>query len=125
MVLRGQEREPLVVRCGVFWRVNHQVRPQSGWLAPFFSDHWNEALNPSLFDPTMRPGIRRVLRRRADSIVRFYTANDGRPNDPAYFEELARELSTYYGEAYGHSGQFEKVMNIGNTCFPALRERSE
>jgi len=123
VVLKGQEREPLVVRCGVFWRVNHHVRPQSGWLAPFFSDHWNEALNPSLYDPTMRPGIRRVLRRRADSIVQFYTGKDGRPSNPAYFEDLARELSTYYGEAYGHSGHFEKLMNIGTTCFPALRER--
>jgi hypothetical protein len=125
VAVKGQELEPLVVRCGVFWRVNRHVRPQSGWLAPFFSDHWNEALNPSLYDPTMRPGIRRVLRRRANSIVQFYTGKDGRPNDPAYFEDLARELSTYYGEAYGHSGQVEKMMNIGNTCLPALRERSE
>jgi hypothetical protein len=121
VVLQGQEREPLVVRCGVFWRVNNHVRPQSGWLAPFFSDHWNEALNPSLFDATMRPGIRRVLRGRADRIVRFYTEKDGRPNDLVYFEDLACGLSTYYGEDYAHSGKFEKLMNIGNTCFPALK----
>ena len=125
VVVQGQEREPLVVRCGLFWRVNHHVRPQSGWLAPYFSDHWNEALNPSLFDPTMRPGIRRVLRSRADRIVRFYTGKDGRPYNPAYFENLASELSTYYGEDYGHSGKFEKLMNIGNTCFPALKTRPE
>ena len=122
VVLNGQELEPLVVRCGVFWRVNHHVRPQSGWLGAFVSDHWNEALNPSLYDPTMRPRIRRVLRSRAGPIVQFYTQKDGRPNDAAYFENLAHELSTYYGEAYAHSGQFEKLMNIGNTCFPALRQ---
>lgn len=119
--LKGREHEPLVVRCGVFWRVNHHVRPQSGWLADFFSDHWNEALNPSLYDPTMRPGIRRVLRSRADRIVQFYTSKDGRPSDPAYFENLTHELATYDGEAYGHSGRFDKLMSIGNTCFPALR----
>jgi hypothetical protein len=116
---------PLVVRCGVFWRVNDHVRPQSGWFAPFVSDHWNEALNPSLYDVTMRTGIRRVLRSRAERIVQFYTQKVGRPNDPAYFETLARELSTYDGEPYGHSGQFEKLMNIGNTCFPALRPQVE
>jgi hypothetical protein len=125
VVLQGQELEPLVVRCGMFWRVNHHVRPQSGWLAPYFSDHWNEALNPSLYDPTMRSGIRRVLRSRADRIIQFYTTKDGRPNDPAYFMDLARELSTYDGEDYGHSGKFEKLMNIGNTCFPALKERGK
>jgi hypothetical protein len=120
VVLKGGEREPLVVRCGVFWQVNHHVRSQSGWLGAFVSDHWNEALNPSLYNPTMRPGIRRVLRSRAGPIVRFYTQKDGRPNDPAYFDNLSRELVMYDGEAYGHSGQFEKLMNIGNTCFPRL-----
>jgi hypothetical protein len=119
VVLKGQERPPLVIRCGVFWQLNQQVRPRSGWLAAYISDHWNEALNPSLYDATMRAGIRRVLQRRAEHIVRFYTQNDARPNDAEYYNKLAHELSTYYGEPYGHSGQFEKLMTIGNTCIPA------
>jgi hypothetical protein len=125
VALQGQEREPLLVRHGVFWGLNRQVRPRSGWLKPFFSDHWNEALNPSLYDPTMRPGIRRVLRSRAEPIVRFYTEKDGRPADPAYYERLASELSTYYGEPYGHSGKFEKLITIGNTCLPALHRSNQ
>ncbi|HZM00350.1 MAG TPA: hypothetical protein VFD43_08870, partial [Planctomycetota bacterium] len=48
VVLKGERREPLVVRSGVFWRLNRHVRPRSGWLAAFVSDHWNEALNPNL-----------------------------------------------------------------------------
>jgi hypothetical protein len=120
--LLGEDRQPLVVRCGVFWRVTDQVRPQSGWFRAFISDHWNEALNPCLYDWTMRPFIRKTLQRRAERIVSFYTCNDGRPNDPAYFDNLAHTLATYFGEPYGHSGSFEKLMNIGNTCFPALKE---
>ena len=50
---------------------------------------------------------------KASRIVEFYTTGDGRPNDPAYFENLARTLSTDFGEPYGHSGQSEKLMNIG------------
>jgi hypothetical protein len=122
VVLLGQEREPLVVRCGVFWRLNDHVRLHSGWLRAFITDHWNEALNPSLYDASMRPRIRRILQRRASSIVLFYTWQDRRPKDPVYFEELADTLSTYGGEPYGHSGRFEKLMNIGNTCIPALPE---
>jgi len=122
VVLKGQVQQPLLVRTGNFWRVNHHVRPQSGWFGAYVSEHWNEALNPSLYDPTMRSRIRKVLISRADHIVKFYTQRDGRPNNPAYFEDLARKLSTYYSESYGHSGQFEKLMNIGNTCYPALRE---
>ena len=73
VVLLGQEREPLVVRCGVFWRVNDHVRLHSGWLRAFISDHWNEALNPSLYDFTMRARVRRILQSRASQIVQFYT----------------------------------------------------
>ncbi len=121
VVLKGERREPLVLRSGVFWRLNRHVRPRSGWLAAFVSDHWNEALNPNLYTPSMRPGIRKVLEERAGTIVEFYTMKDARPNDPAYFERLARELATYFGEDYGHSGQFENLMTIGNTCLPAIR----
>jgi hypothetical protein len=120
VMLLGQEREPLVVRCGVFWRLNDHVRLHSDWLRPFITDHWNEALNPSLYDASMRPRIRRILQRRANSIVLFYTWQDRRPKDPAYFENLAETLSKYGGEPYGHSGRFGKLMNIGNTCIPAL-----
>ena len=121
VVLKGEEREPLLMRSGVFWRLNRHVRPRSGWFSAFISDHWNEALNPNRYDASRRPGIRRVLQSRAKSIVLFYTQKDGRPDDPAYFDNLARELSTYYGEPYGHWGQVESLMTIGNTCIPAIR----
>ena len=117
-VVHDKVLEPLVIRCGDFWQLNQHVRPRSGWFANFVSDHWNEALNPSYYEFTMRPGIRRVLQNRAKHIIEFYTVKDGRPNDPAYFDALARELSTYYGEPYGHSGEFNLLMTIGNTCYP-------
>lgn len=121
VMLEGLEHEALVVRCGVFWRLNDHVRPHSGWFASFISDHLNEALNPNLYDATMRPHIRKILEHRAGRIVEFYTQRDGRPADPAYFNRLAQELSTYYGEPYGHSGKTERLMTIGNTCIPALQ----
>ena len=121
VVLKGQEREPLVVRCGVFWRLNQHVRLRSGWFGAFISDHWNEALNPCHYDVSRRAGVQRFLKSHAGRIVQFYTDKDGRPHDPAYFDNLARELSTYYGEPYGHSGDLERLLTIGNTCFPALR----
>jgi hypothetical protein len=116
-----QKREPLVVRCGVFWRVNDQVRPQSGWFRTFISDHWNEALNPNLYDSSMRPHIKRILQDRASNIVEFYTWKDGHPNDPGHFADLAQTLSTLAGEPYGHSGRVEELMHIGNTCIPVVQ----
>lgn len=121
VMLQGDEQAPLVVRCGVFWRLNDQVRSHSGWFRSYLSDHLNEALNPNLYSPAMRPHVQRILEERADQIVEFYTCRDGRPEDAGYFEQLSHELSTYYGEPYGHSGQFEKLMHLGNTCIPVLK----
>jgi len=120
VLLKGVVREPLVVRCGVFWRLNRQVRPRSGWWEAYVSDHWNEALNPSLYTPSMRSGIREGLEERAQEIVGFYTRVDGRPAEPSYFNDLARELSTYYGEPYGHSGSFDELLTIGTCCQAAF-----
>jgi len=117
----GQKHPPLVVRCGTFWRVNDHVRPGSGWFRAFITDHWNEALNPSLYDPTMRRRIHRTLVARAAPIVDFYTRRDGRPNNSDYYETLAHSLATYGGEPYGHSGRFDKLMHLGNTCLPAVK----
>lgn len=119
--LKGVVREPLLARCGVFWRVNDHVRPRSSWFSVFISDHWNEALNPNLYDQTIRWSVRSLLERRADRIVSFYTERDGRPDDPVYYDRLAHELATYDGEDYGHSGEFDKLMTLGNTCLPAAR----
>lgn len=117
-LLLGSNQPPLVVRCGVFWRVADHVRPDSGWFRVFVTDHWNEALNPNLYDWTMRPRVERFLRDRASHIRAFYTQKEGRPDDPGYFAELARALATYGGEEYGHSGQFDRMLHIGNTCYP-------
>jgi hypothetical protein len=120
VMLEGSEHEPLILRCGVYWRLNDHVRPHSGWFRPFLSDHWNEALNPNLYTPNLRPHVRQILEERADPIVEFYTSRDGRPREAHYFEHLNHQLSTYHGEPYGHLGHSNELMNLGNTCFPAL-----
>jgi hypothetical protein len=122
--LKGQMRPPLLVIHNELYRLNKHVRPESGWFGAFVSDHWNEALNPSLFDPTIRARVNGVLRQRAERIVEFYTRVDGRPADPAYFERYARSLATLDGESYGHSGEWENLYTIGNTCWPIYAQRN-
>ncbi len=116
--------EPLVVRKGPHWRLNLNVRPESGWFGAFVSDHWNEALNPCLYsDGFLRSRARAVLRNRAVQIVGFYSAADHRPADAQYYDSLANSLFTLYGEDYGHRGTFEELLTLGNTCIPAMRQR--
>lgn len=120
--LKGMSFPPLVNRCGVYWSVSERVRPCSGWFGAFISDHWNEALNPNLYDVTIRGMVRILLRDRAERIMEFYTKCDGRPNDAAYFDHLRDELSSYYGEDYGHAGTTDQLMTLGDTCMPAIAE---
>ena len=118
--LKGITMPPLVNRCGTYWSVSERVRPDSGWFGAFISDHWNEALNPNLYDVTIRTQVRWILRHRAEHIMTFYTQRDARPMDAAYYDHLRDELSSYYGEDYGHAGTNAELMTLGNTCMAAL-----
>lgn len=124
VMLKGQMLPPLVEHYGVFWKISPRVRPGSGWFGAFVSEHWNEATNPNLYDLTIREAVRGLLRRRADQIMEFYTRCDGRPNEAAYYDRLRDELSTYYGEDYGHAGRNEELMTLGDTCVPAVQEHA-
>lgn len=124
VTLKGEVCPPLVERCGVYWKVSQRVRPGSGWFGAFVSDHWNEALNPNLYDLTIRSSVRSLLQRRADHIMEFYTRCDGRPNDASYYARLRDELRSYYGEDYGHGGRDDELMTLGDTCIPAVEEHA-
>lgn len=121
--LKGEIRPPLLVIKNEFYRLNRQVRPESGWFGWFVSDHWNEALNPNLYDISIRSRMSGVLRQRSQRIVDFYTKVDHRPADPEWFARYAVELKTYYGEDYGHAGAPDELVTIANTCWPEYERR--
>jgi len=120
VTLKGKVCPPLCVRVGNYWRINDHVRPESGWFGAFISDHWNEALNPNRYDVTLRADVKRGIEKRADTILAFWTQRDGRPAEAAYYDTLAKQLSTYYGEAYGYSTGGDTLFTIGNTVIPAI-----
>lgn len=116
----GRDLPPLLLLRNGRWRVNLHVRPESGFFGAYISDHWNEALNPSKYEWGVRQMVRVRMKDMAENIVEFYTDADGRPRDPAYFDALAVELSTFDGAEYGHSGTFDNLLTLGNTCFPEI-----
>jgi ankyrin repeat protein len=114
--LKGVTRPPMCVRDGQFWRVADHVRPDSDFFSWFISDHFNEALNPSLYKKEIRSGIRQqIVKHRKDVIARYRDAN-GNAWSPRRFEQETRALFTYWGFDYGHWGDSE-LMTITTTCF--------
>jgi hypothetical protein len=87
---------------------------QSDLLKPFISDHFNEALNPSIFSKLLgwRWFIRRSVRRRSCDQWRQRYPELSRSS----LEEMSRALRLWHGEDYGFTDS-EDFVTIANTCF--------
>ena len=83
---------------------NRDASRDSRFFELFVSDHYNESLNPSLFESGMRKAVRKAVKKRAERILEFHADGNGNRRSKAYFDNLLDELSTYYGEDYGHRG---------------------
>ncbi len=106
--LAGVEHPPILVIVDRQWRFN----PDAGdaWLHPFFTEHLNEARNPSRYLPPMREMIAEATRLRASAYLEFFQTD--LPSET----RLTRELSTLYGIDYGHSG-FDEITTLAD-LFP-------
>ncbi len=117
--IKGEMRPPILFLDDGLWRLSPHVRRDLPFFEMFVSDHLNEALNPSLFEKGMQETVREAVRARADKILRFYADANGNRRPREYFDALLAELTTYYGEQYGHKGSPDELVTIGNTCFPS------
>ncbi len=123
-LIRGKRQPPMLTKEGGYWRISPHLRPDSGFLRLFFTDHFNEALNPSLFEAAMRKPVREAVRKRAGRILQWYADDNGNRKPKAYFDARVEEFRTYFGEDYGHQGSCGELITIGNTCFenPAVTD---
>lgn len=117
-MVAGEMQPPLVIRHGDYWRLNHHVRPDNDWFAIFITDHWNEALNPCIYEPGIRWTIANRLRAMAADIRAFYADEHGNERPREWFRDKAEELVTYYGEDYGHTGVTDEMLLISDYCYP-------
>jgi hypothetical protein len=86
----------------------------SDLLKPFISDHFNEALNPSIFSRLLgwRWFIRRSVRKRSCDQWRQRYPELSR----GALEEMSQVLRLWHGEDYGFTDS-EDFVTIANTCF--------
>ena len=117
VMLKGSVRPPMLVREGVYWRLNDHVRPNSDFFAWFVSDHWDEALNPNTYGFGIATWVRAELKERCPQVLDWYRDRAGEIRSREDFFAITRELSTYYGEDYGHGGDLRKMVQVANTCF--------
>lgn len=110
------ERPATLVLKNGLWIVNPAPSWRQTLIAPFISDHLNEALNPSLYLPGLRSAIRGIVRKQS---CRGWIA--AYPNSTrSEFELRTASLVHLHGDDYGHKGS-ENVVTIANTCFDSPR----
>lgn len=119
VTLKGESRPPMLERDGPYWRFAPGCRADTNWFTAFVSDHFNEALNPSLYQDVSRPALRQAVAERAAACLQFYADPDGNPRPREWFEAKRLELRTYFGRDYGHRGSESELVTIANTCFGA------
>lgn len=121
MMLKGQQRPAMLRLEGGYWQIAPHVSPESGFFSWFMSDHWDEALNPSLYDGSMRSGIRKAIEERADAILWRYSDEHGCRRPPQWFDQKQRELQTYYGKPYGYQGEDQEIITIGEAVYDGFK----
>lgn len=107
-------RPPMLLLKGGLWTINERVNLGELLLKPFISDHFNEALNPSIFTQFLglRAYARRSVRRR--SCKQWFDRYPGLTQSSLL--ERERELQIWYGEDYGFTDS-KHFITIANTCF--------
>ncbi len=118
IVLNDELREPTTfVNEAGRMEVAAFVTEDPDFFKRYVCDHYNEALNPSLFQRGMRKRARKAVAERRDHLMStWYAGPDGKPRPDAYFTEKVAKLATYGGMDYGHSFRFKQLVHFGNTA---------
>ncbi len=101
----------LMLKNGI-WTFNENADLQEILLKPFISDHFNEALNPSIFIKGLRSFVRRSVRTRSCKQWQKQYPNFSQ----AELEKTSKALTLWFGEDYGFTDS-DNFITIANTCF--------
>ncbi len=111
-VIGGNTRPALLALHEGTWRFRNDA--EGILLKPFISDHFNEALNPSIFSKLLgwRWFIRRSVKKRSCEQWRQRYPELSR----SALEERSQGLRLWHDEDYGFTDS-EDFVTIANTCF--------
>jgi hypothetical protein len=92
VMLNGTMHEPMLVRDGEYWKLAPHVRRDSDFFSAFICQHYNEALNPSLFENAMRKSVRKALEERTEQILNRYVDVNGNRQSQQYFADVIASM---------------------------------
>lgn len=111
----GDATQPAVLRLedGV-WTIAEDADWRENLVKPFFSNHLNEAFNPSIFSNLLglRSSVRQTIRKQSCKgwLKQFPDLT------PADLRETSKNLQLWHGEDYGFT-ESRYFITIADTCF--------
>jgi hypothetical protein len=113
--IRGRLRPSILQIREGRWEFNPTADPD--FLSLLFTDHMNESMNVSRYVWLIRDHVRAAARERGARWAAFYHTTRSEQ------ARHAMELSTWFGQDYGHSG-FTNVFTAADVCFPPIAKDS-
>ncbi len=110
------ETWPAMVRLNAkgYWELAPHVRDTPNFFGRFVTEHFDEVLNPSLYEKPIRPKLRRALAKRLDPVRGLYVDESGDPRTAEWFHQRYRALRTLHGLDYGHRGKPGSVITLAD-----------
>jgi hypothetical protein len=105
---------PMLVREGEHWRI--AVQDEDTVFTRFVSPHWNEVLNPNSYLSYVGRRVRTVIATRCDDVADWFRDGRGQALGVDWFAAQQRELSSYFGEPYGHRLPAEHPVSVADIC---------
>lgn len=112
--ISGEIRPPLLVLKNGFWAFNDAVDLRTNLVKAFFSEHFNEALNPSVYTNFIgfRTSVRRIVR---DDDCPQWRERFGELTS-VDFKNKTDSLKLWNGEDYGYTDS-RNFITIAAACF--------
>jgi hypothetical protein len=115
----GNRTRPAILRLeNGIWKFNEAVDLPEILIKPFFSNHLNEALNPSVFIVGLRSFVRRAFRKRGCAQWRKQFPDYARTD----FDNISQGLKLWNGEDYGFK-ESKKFVTVGKHLFRRRKRR--
>lgn len=110
--INSESLPPMLERnaAGNFVLSPHTKNKAQMLLAPYISQHFNEAFTPSVLERPMRAVVRGEIKDRCGSFLAFH----GHPSK-ASLQTVRESLQTWQGQNYGYD--LKNTLNLDELCF--------
>lgn len=119
--LNGVTRPPLLNVVDEKFELASHVQRNSNFLMVFFTDHFDEVLNPNQYDALVEAAMKKALRRRRATVLSFYCDANGEPLTASYFRAKQKELRTISGTKYGYIEHRRGMFSFVDTIWPVVK----